>query len=162
MVVILAFCAGVVVSSFGGYWMHRAEHWPSFKRWNHVGHHLGVVRHGWSHEYWTYLKLWAVPSAAVAVLIYQFSFEATVGWLLGSFGHMAFLAYVHELQHTDPNLIFWMRRPLHHFHHKYNQWKHNFGIDTALWDRLFGTYKDDPGWVRQKVPLKGLLSINWR
>jgi sterol desaturase/sphingolipid hydroxylase (fatty acid hydroxylase superfamily) len=76
-------------------------------------------------------------------------------------GFFAFVAFTHEVYHTDENLVFWVDRPIHHFHHAKNQWKHNFAFTNTLMDRLFGTFLDDPTWSRKPVRLRELLKVRW-
>ena len=66
----------------------------------------------------------------------------------GLFKHVAWralllLALVHKLSHERPGLVFWMPRNSHRLHHGKTP-RHNFGIVTRFWDRVFGTYADRP------------------
>jgi sterol desaturase/sphingolipid hydroxylase (fatty acid hydroxylase superfamily) len=162
LMALLGFLPGVLVASLGEYWVHRLMHWQILKAIEHVMHHRENAPRGWLHEYWAYARPAGLPIVLVAGCFWYFlSVEAAVGWFIGAFGYMAFTAYTHEMYHTDPNLVFWIRRPLHYFHHERDDWEHNFAFTTTLWDRLFGTFKDDPEWQRKKVPLRGIFSIRW-
>lgn len=66
---------------------------------------------------------------------------AGVGFFLGSAGYIFLLALVHKLSHERPRLVFWMSRNSHELHHGETP-RHNFGIVTRFWDRVFGTYSD--------------------
>ena len=157
---LLGLSAGVLVGSLAEYWVHRLQHWRVFKAADHAEHHLQNAPRSWREEYWAYLKPGAAPALFGAGLWYLLSAEASAGWMIGALGYAAFSAFTHELQHTDPNLLFWTR-PVHYFHHKHNQWEYNFAFATTFWDRLFGTFKDDPEWQRKKVPLVRIFGIKW-
>lgn len=71
-----------------------------------------------------------------------------VGWLYGfsySLGIAGmYLVYeaLHKRAHTHAPLNAygrWLR--MHHFYHHFRSPKHNHGVTTALWDRVFGTHK---------------------
>src|SRR5438132_3005673 len=89
---------------------------------------------------------------------------AGVGWALAGFIYAVFAAYAHQLQHDNPDMVFWMPRPVHHLHHKHHMWRHNFGILVDWWDRVFGTYQYVE-WQRQKPMrehgLGALFRITW-
>jgi sterol desaturase/sphingolipid hydroxylase (fatty acid hydroxylase superfamily) len=72
-------------------------------------------------------------------------------------------AYAHQIQHANPGLVFWMKRPVHRLHHAGT--KGNYGILVDWWDRLFGTY--EPSKSVYAAPargqkLKAYLAIPWR
>jgi sterol desaturase/sphingolipid hydroxylase (fatty acid hydroxylase superfamily) len=62
-----------------------------------------------------------------------------ISFLLGSVAYVFLLALVHKLSHERPQLIFWMSPNSHALHHGETP-RHNFGIVTRFWDRVFGTY----------------------
>jgi len=67
---------------------------------------------------------------------------AGVAFFLGTATYVFVLALVHKLSHERPELVFWMRPPSHELHHGETP-RHNFGIVTRFWDRVFGTYADN-------------------
>jgi len=159
---IIALMIGLAAGSLSEYWVHRLEHWSVLRAQDHLAHHMNLIRRGWWREYWAYLRVGGAPIALVGCISwYLWGWPAAVGWTLGIAGHLAFFALVHEMYHTDPNLVFWVSRPVHYFHHKHNQWRYNFGFTTTLWDKLFGTFKDDPTWVPAPVPFKKIFSVKF-
>ena len=79
---------------------------------------------------------------------FLFGAAAGVGFLLGCVAYVFFLALVHTLSHERPRLIFWMSPNGHALHHVETP-RHNFGIVTRFWDRVFGTYADHRPAARQ-------------
>jgi hypothetical protein len=51
------------------------------------------------------------------------SLPAGVGWLIGANAFALFSA-PHQLQHVNPDKVFWMPMPIHYVHHSLNQWHH--------------------------------------
>lgn len=70
------------------------------------------------------------------------STTAGVGWSVGGVAYVFVLASVHKLSHERPAWVFWMPRNSHTLHHGETP-RHNFGIVTRFWDRVFGTYADE-------------------
>jgi sterol desaturase/sphingolipid hydroxylase (fatty acid hydroxylase superfamily) len=161
MTFLLGLLAGVLAGSLAEYWVHRLQHWRVFKAADHAEHHALNAPRSWLEEYWAYVKPGGAPALLVAALWCLLSPAAGAGWAIGTLGYAGYSAYVHELQHTDPSLAFWIARPVHYFHHMHNQREHNFAFATTAWDRLFGTFKDDPEWQRRKTPLAKIFSIKW-
>jgi sterol desaturase/sphingolipid hydroxylase (fatty acid hydroxylase superfamily) len=62
-----------------------------------------------------------------------------------------------------PELVFWMKLPVHHLHHEYEMSRHNFGLSVDWWDRVFGTYKPMPVELPRpdRFSLRALLAIRW-
>lgn len=141
---ILGFALGVFTASFGEYWTHRMLH--RLKIAIHFNHHKENKSHGWLQEYRMYLYPATPVILVVTTLLWFFLNPSTsIGWAIGVVAHIAFSAYLHELCHTNPNLLFWMEQPIHHTHHKHGDGEisSNFSFSTTLWDKLFGTYKHD-------------------
>ncbi len=160
-VAIACFLAAFILASLVEYWVHRIMHWypKSFGK-RHLDHHRRNEGQGVMWEFLDYIK------ATVILIVPMFfvSFEAGMGWLLGSVGYASFSAYAHQLQHENPVKCFWMiKMPVHYVHHKYGQWHHNFGLAVDWWDHAFGTYKSTE-WVddmERSRPNKGLLELRW-
>jgi sterol desaturase/sphingolipid hydroxylase (fatty acid hydroxylase superfamily) len=162
---IIGLLIAIGIGDFGVYWVHRIQHWSMVHDEGHALHHITNMPRSWRLEFWSYLRPGSIPVALVAVgFWYWVSAGVGVGWAVGMVGYMGFAAFIHELYHTDPNLVFWTR-PVHYFHHENNQSEYNFAFSNTWWDRLFGTFKDDPTWVRKKIPrlemLGKMLSIRW-
>lgn len=158
----IALLVGGLVGSLGEYWVHRGMHRGMLYGAAHFAHHSLNHPQGWLREYWAYVQASGLWLFAVAIGAYVFAGIApTMGWLVGTFGFLALSAYTHMLYHVDPNLVFWVKRPIHYFHHGEAQSSHNFGVTTDVWDRLFKTYKDDPSWQPQPVSRRKVLSIPW-
>ncbi len=150
---------GVLVASFGEYLAHRLMHEGWFQGKVHAAHHMENASHGWVREFGIYIKPSSVPIIVIGGLLWYFlSGHACSGWILGSVGQVAWTALTHELCHTDPDLVFWVR-PVHYFHHEHNQWQCNFAFTNTVWDRLFGTWQDDPTWKRGPFPWRKLRSL---
>lgn len=153
---------GIFTANFGEYWTHRLLH--TFNINVHFNHHKENISHGWLREYWLYLFP-AIPVIAVVALVLWFLANPllAVGWAVGAVLHIGFSAYLHELCHTNPHLLFWMEQPIHYTHHKYGDGvvSNNFSFSTTFWDKLFGTYKRDHSWKKEPIKLKQLFLIKW-
>jgi sterol desaturase/sphingolipid hydroxylase (fatty acid hydroxylase superfamily) len=143
------------------YFIHRLMHWgilyPEGHRWHHR-----------SNEARSFLRDFLDYSTGAAVFCWLGFLVSTMsgfGWLLGAFAYAALASYSHQIQHANPNLVFWMRQPVHSLHHARNMTGHNFGILVDWWDRVFGTYRPIE-WPRRRASgryrLKHYLDIPWR
>ena len=143
----LGILMGIFTTNFGEYWVHRLLH--QLKIAVHFNHHKENKSHGWLQEYWLYLYP-AIPIIAATTLALWFLLTPplSIGWTIGAVIHIGYSAYLHELCHTNPSLLFWMEQPIHHTHHKYgnDEISHNFSFSTTVWDKIFGTYKRDTTW----------------
>ena len=160
MSALLSVIVGIVCGMFAEYWGHRLEHWRIFRPMSHSIHHMGGSTHGWVREFFANIKYAAFPLAVVGLAVSYFDVHVALWIAAGFLAHLAFSAYAHELTHTDASLVFWAR-PIHYFHHENRQWRHNFGITNTLFDRLFGTFLDDPTWARKPVRVRDLFSAKW-
>lgn len=144
---VLAAAAGLAAAVFTGtlveYVVHRLMHGRKLLAKKHAEHH----RHGWGQgvlgEFRDYLTgslvVMAVGSSASYFLLH--SLAGAVGFATGGVLYAFLAAYAHQVQHERPELVFWLRRPVHHLHHHHHLWHYNFGILVDFWDRVFGTYK---------------------
>lgn len=156
---LIAFAVALPFSSLVEYWGHRAMHSWLLRR-KHAEHHREQDAQGWLGEFRDY----AIGSLPLMFLGFLWSVQAGFGFAAGGVLFAAWAAYNHQIQHENPELCFWLRRPVHYLHHRDKMWKHNFGISTGIWDHVFGTYKPSE-WHTQKspghAPLSGLLRIRW-
>lgn len=155
-----ALFAAIFLGTFLEYIVHRLMHLGKVLHKKHALHHQEGGGQGWLGEFRDYF----LPALTIIWLGFLVSVEAGVGFAIGAFLYAALSAYAHQVQHENPELVFWLPRPVHHLHHKHHMWKHNFGILVDFWDRVFGTYKKVE-WTPEKrpfqYPLKQFLMIKW-
>jgi len=156
---LIAFLIALPTASLVEYWGHRAMHsW--LRRKKHAEHHRDNESQGWLGEFWDYF----VGGLPLLWLGFLFSMEAGFGLAAGGMVYICWAAYCHQIQHEKPEVVFWLRRPVHYLHHRDRMWKHNFGISTAVWDKVFGTYKAAE-WKPEKRPRDypwwSLFHIKW-
>ena len=157
---VTAFLIAFVIGTLVEYLVHRLMHRGHLLGKKHAEHHRDGWGQGWLGEFGDYF----LPSLPVIWLGFLYSVPAGIGWAAGGFLYAALAAYAHQLQHENPDLVFWMPRPVHYLHHKHHMWKTNFGILVDWWDRVFGTYKHVE-WKRAKpirsYGLRGFFRISW-
>ena len=158
---IIPFLSGYMFASFGVYWIHRLMHDGKVHAKQHLDHHKKNTAQGWLNEFRDYVQPGSVVILFGAALWFIYSWIASLAWILGEVLCLAFNTFTHEVSHTNPSLAFWVKRPIHYFHHKNKQWKHNFGFTTIIWDVLFGTYQDDPSWKREKFSFRDYFKVKW-
>jgi sterol desaturase/sphingolipid hydroxylase (fatty acid hydroxylase superfamily) len=154
-----AFVLAFFVGTFVEYWGHRMMH-SFLLRKKHAEHHRDGWGQGWFGEFIDYF-VGAIPILGLGFI---YSIEAGVGFLAGGLFYAAWAAYSHQLQHERPELCFWLRRPVHHLHHKDHMWHHNFGISFSLWDHVFRTYRQvewNPPRRARDFPLRSFVEIKW-
>ncbi|MEJ2392677.1 MAG: sterol desaturase family protein [Gammaproteobacteria bacterium] len=157
------FIAGLlalVVGSLGEYVVHRLMHARLVLGKKHLEHHQAGTGQGWWGEFLDYF----LPTLPLLWLGFLFSIPAGLGWLFGIFSYACIAAYAHQLQHDNPDLVFWLKKPVHHLHHKHKMWRNNFGITLSLWDKVFGTYKNidwEPEKDRSHYRLADYFRIRW-
>jgi sterol desaturase/sphingolipid hydroxylase (fatty acid hydroxylase superfamily) len=157
------FLAALVIGSLFEYVGHILMHRRVILGKVHTRHHKDGDGQGWLAEFAAYWFGSTPLAAALFAGAWYLDWEAVAwGIVSGGTAFAAFAAYAHQLQHDRPDLVFWMRRPVHHLHHAGQMWRHNFGISLDVWDRVFGTYKlvewNPPPRVRR---WRELLAIKW-
>lgn len=157
---LVAFGIGLVFTSFMEYWIHRLMHHRFLLGLKHAEHHRDGWGQGWLGEFCDYMK----GTLLLGWLGFLHSVPAGIGFAVAATVYCAWSAYAHQLQHENPDLVFWMKRPVHYLHHKHHMWRHNFGIAFDFWDRVFGTYQR-VDWQRghpiQEHRLRSYFLINW-
>jgi sterol desaturase/sphingolipid hydroxylase (fatty acid hydroxylase superfamily) len=158
-VAIACFTGAFVFASFVEYWIHRLMHVSHRVGERHRDHHRRNEGQGVIWEFCDYVK----GSSIAMFIMFFFSWEAGIGWLLGALVYAAFSAYAHQLQHENPLKCFWMKMPVHYVHHKYGMWEHNFGLAVDWWDHVFGTYKPVEWITAEELELaqRSYLQLRW-
>lgn len=157
---LVAFGVALVFASFVEYWIHRLMHHRLLLGLKHAEHHRDGWGQGWLGEFVDYMK----GTLALGWLGFLYSVPAGIGFFAGGVAYAAWSAYAHQLQHENPDLVFWMKRPVHYLHHKHHMWRHNFGIAFDVWDRMFGTYQMVDWQRSQSIGAQSWRSyfrINW-
>ncbi|MFL5342306.1 MAG: sterol desaturase family protein [Gemmataceae bacterium] len=139
------FVGGVVVGSLAEYGIHILMHRRIFLGRTHRNHHREPEGENWLKQFVYYVAGAMLPSAAVCSACWPLDLlPLGLGTTGGGIAWAAWVAYAHTLQHERPELVFWMKLPVHHLHHEYEMARHNFGLSVDWWDRVFGTYKPMP------------------
>jgi sterol desaturase/sphingolipid hydroxylase (fatty acid hydroxylase superfamily) len=157
---ILGLFAAFIVGTFVEYWGHRLMHEKKLLVKTHAVHHGNGTGQGVLGEFKDYF----LPSLMIIWVGFPFSIAAGIGFALGDFLYALAAAYAHQVQHEHPELVFWLKQPVHYVHHRHRMWNHNFGIFVDIWDRILGTYKEVE-WTREVpeggFPLSAWLEIHW-
>lgn len=155
---LLAAAVALVEGSLSEYLIHRGMHRRGWARRRHGEHHMNGTGQGWLGEFRDYIS----PALPFCVLTFIPSLAIGVGFTAGLVAYFAFAAYSHQLQHERPELVFWMKAPVHHLHHRHHMTRYNFGIGLDVWDRVFGTYQQR-SWQRPPLPrdLRAWFRIQW-
>jgi sterol desaturase/sphingolipid hydroxylase (fatty acid hydroxylase superfamily) len=156
----LAFLFAFFIGTLIEYGVHRLMHAGKFLHKKHAKHHQAAQGQGWLGEFKDYF----LPGVAIIWAGFLFSWAAGIGFAFGCFAYACLAAYAHQLQHENPDLVFWLPRPVHHLHHNNRMWHHNFGILVDFWDRVFGTYKKvdyEPRKKRSEYTFSSYFKIRW-
>ena len=152
-----------VIGSLLEYFVHVFMHRRLLQGKIHTAHHKEANGQGVWGEFVDYF----LPGLPILVGFFAFDYFVLhalwlgIGAIVGGIWFCAFSAYTHQLSHERPELVFWLRFPVHHIHHYHNMWHHNFGVTTLLWDRLFGTYKKVVWTPTKPVQLRNFFRIHW-
>lgn len=160
LVLLIALLLAMLVGSLVEYLVHRLMHARIVLGQKHLEHHREGTGQGWWGEFLDYF----LPSIPFLWLGFLDSVPAGIGWVLGIFFYACIAAYAHQVQHDNPDLVFWLKKPVHHLHHKGKMWHNNFGITLSLWDKVFGTYQDldwEPEKERGHFRLSHYFRIRW-
>jgi sterol desaturase/sphingolipid hydroxylase (fatty acid hydroxylase superfamily) len=151
------FVAALLVGTLAEYVMHRLMHAGKVLHKVHAKHHQTAQGQGWLGEFRDYF----LPSIPILPAGFLYSVDAGIGFVIGGTIYAMWAAYAHQVQHEKPELVFWLRQPVHHLHHHHKMWHHNFGISVSIWDHVFRTYKKCE-WAPAKRPLQHPLSSYFR
>lgn len=159
------FALGLAVGSFAEWLVHLLMHRRVLLGALHARHHRDGTADGVLWEAAYYLA-GAVPAGLLVLLAgwWVGLAPAAAGVAVGGVVYAAFAGYAHQLQHERPELVFWMRVPVHHAHHAHRMWGANFGIGVDVWDRLFGTYRPVPagaGGRAGRGRVRDYLRVRW-
>jgi sterol desaturase/sphingolipid hydroxylase (fatty acid hydroxylase superfamily) len=138
---IAGFVVALISASFVEWFVHLLMHRRIILGSVHYRHHAAESSDGFFWEF-VYYAAGAIPAAigfALAGVYFQLEWLGG-GLACGSFVYAVFAAYSHQIQHERPELVFWMKAPVHTVHHNHEMYRANFGIGVDIWDRLFGTY----------------------
>jgi sterol desaturase/sphingolipid hydroxylase (fatty acid hydroxylase superfamily) len=159
MVGSLFFALALFLGTIIEYVTHRLMHAGYLFPAQHVKHHATRGARGWFWEFGEYF-LWLSPLMCLGFL---YSVEAGIGLFLGGTVYVALVGYSHQLQHDHPERVFWLPRPVHYLHHRFDKGSYDFGIVVDFWDRLLGTYKTY-NWkppAEYQFSFRGLFDIKW-
>jgi sterol desaturase/sphingolipid hydroxylase (fatty acid hydroxylase superfamily) len=160
--------AGILLSDFFYYWFHRLQHKPLLWRF-HAVHHAIEDLSGINYGHWTE-GLWRFPFIALPM-----AFLLPDGlpvWSLTAVLATAQSQYIHSPTrlHFGPFWRLALDNRFHRIHHSLEprHFDKNFGVNTPLWDWLFGTLyvpsKDE--WPDTGLPaegdIDGLGDFLWR
>lgn len=128
------------------YWMHRAMHHPILFKHVHLVHHKSTNPSPWTayafHPFEGFLEALIIPIIAFTIptygnsLTYFFLFQI----IYNVYGHLGFELYPKGFHKT------WLGKYVntsvaHNLHH--DKFHGNYGLYFLIWDRLFGTIRDD-------------------
>lgn len=135
-----------VAATFVFYWWHRWRHesdwlWVHFHQVHHSPQRLEVVTSFYKHplEMIVNSMLGAVLAYALLGLTPAGGAVYTLCTALGEF-------FYHANCRTPHWVGYLFQRPeMHRIHHEHGRHRDNYG-DLALWDMLFGTWRNPPDW----------------
>lgn len=157
----VVFLVSLLLSSFFGYWIHRALHskWLRLLNRGHLEHHLEhyppgrLISDEYRHAKWfnsgpfLFTPPLLVLLAVTGGLLWLFGLPL---WMLGVFGAtMVGFGLINDAIHDSFHLSgtwlrhfkFWGKLRAQHFAHHHDM-KRNFGIVSFEWDKLFKTHKE--------------------
>lgn len=133
---IVAFCLGYGLWTLAEYWTHRVV-LHGWKRRAHWVHHLRPE------EYQPEPTISTTASIAVVAALFCIS---AAGAQIGSLFAAGFVSgygvyyLLHDLIHRAPRFVKSSIIDLHDVHHDSGD-EVNFGVQTMVWDRIFGTFR---------------------
>jgi len=130
------------------YWWHRLRHakgfWLIFHQVHHSPSRIEVLTSFYKHP----IEIAADSLIASFFIYFVFGGSALAGAWTSFFGAAGEYFY-HSNIRTPQWLGWFIQRPEHHsVHHELDVHQYNFG-DLTIWDRLFGTFKEAPDFVKR-------------
>ena len=132
--------AGVLVATFFGYWLHRAEHhfgwlWRATHQLHHSPVRVDMLGAFYAHPLEAFVKVTMGTLAATYLLGLSGLASSAVGLVTA-----ALTMFQHCNIRTPRGLGYFIQRPESHcLHHERGVHARNFG-DLPLWDIVFGTF----------------------
>lgn len=136
LAMIAAFALGYFGWTLAEYWTHRVV-LHKWKRREHWVHHLRPV------EYQPEPTILSTASIAIVSSAFLISvFGSQIGGMLAAGFVSGYGVYylLHDLIHRAPKFVARSIIADHDVHHDSGE-EVNFGVQTMIWDRLFGTYR---------------------
>jgi sterol desaturase/sphingolipid hydroxylase (fatty acid hydroxylase superfamily) len=137
---------GLLVANLVGYGWHRLMHrTPFLWRWLHQMHHSAERIDIWGAFYFSPLDIlgFTFMGSLALVLLVGVSAEAAI---LVNFASTALAMFQHSNLRTPRWVGYLVSRPENHsLHHQRGVHAYNYG-DIALWDMLFGTWRNPATW----------------
>ncbi len=161
LAVLGALLVAVILASLFEYVVHVLMHRRILLGKVHTKHHHDGYGQGFLLEFLAYY-LGSLPLLAAICGGAWYLEWYWIAWSLFAGGSLyaVFAAYAHQVQHDRPEVVFWMKQPVHHVHHAQQMWKKNFGIAVDWWDKVFGTY-EPADWQPSPWKWSDLVRIKW-
>lgn len=130
------------IGTFFFYWWHRVRHikgfWLIFHQIHHSPSRIEAMTSFYKHP---------IEILSDAILSALILYPLLGCSLMGAFWYNCFAGIGEYLYHSNIKVPKWFRYfiqtpELHSIHHQFGVHKYNFG-DIPIWDRIFGTYKDN-------------------
>jgi sterol desaturase/sphingolipid hydroxylase (fatty acid hydroxylase superfamily) len=128
------------------YWIHRMMHLPRLFKLIHLVHHRSTNPSPWTaysfHPIEAVLEAGIIPLAAFLLPVHVglFSLFMLFQIVYNIYGHLGYEFWPRSL--ASHSLGKWINTGVaHNQHHK--MFKGNYGLYTLIWDRLFGTLRND-------------------
>jgi len=130
------------IGTFFFYWWHRVRHlkgfWLIFHQIHHSPSRIEAITSFYKHP---------IEILSDAILSALILYPLLGCSMMGAFWYNCFAGIGEYLYHSNIKTPKWFRYfiqtpELHSIHHQFGVHKYNFG-DIPIWDRIFGTYKDN-------------------
>lgn len=128
------------------YFIHRLMHLPFLYKKVHLIHHKSTNPSPWTayafHPLEAILEAGIIPLVAFTIPVYRNAFFVFMLFqiIYNVYGHLGYELYPKNFHKTKIGK--WVNTSVaHNLHHK--SFYGNFGLYTLIWDRLFGTLRED-------------------
>jgi len=146
---------GLLLSTFCGYWFHRAEHqwdfmWKSFHQIHHSAERVDIAGAFYTHPFEPLAKM----SIGAIVSLFILGLDPLSVVIVSTFSGLLSI-----FQHWNIKTPYWLgfiipRPESHCLHHEINIHARNYG-DLPIWDMLFGTFNNPRSLKEIQVGLGG-------